>query len=43
MWANLDTPDMAACISLENRNQLMASADPEVQAFMADYATRITR
>ena len=43
MWANLDTPNMAACISLENRNQLMASANPEVQAFMADYATRITR
>lgn len=43
MWANLDTPSMAACISLENRNQLMASANPEVQAFMADYATRITR
>jgi enoyl-CoA hydratase len=43
MWANLDTPNMAACISLENRNQLMASANPEVQAFMADYAARITR
>lgn len=43
MWANLDTPNMSACISMENRNQLLASQHPEVQAFMADYATRITR
>lgn len=43
MWANLDTPSMAACIALENRNQELASRHPEVQAYMAAYRDRVTR
>jgi enoyl-CoA hydratase len=42
MWANLDTPNMAACIALENRNQELAGLHPEVQAYMAQYRTKIT-
>jgi enoyl-CoA hydratase len=42
MWANLDTPNMAACIALENRNQQIATASPEVQAFMRAYSGRVT-
>jgi enoyl-CoA hydratase len=42
MWANLDTPSMAACIALENRNQELASQHPEVQAYMAAYRDRVT-
>jgi len=37
MWANLDTPNMAACIALENRNQTIAARAPEVQAYMDAY------
>jgi enoyl-CoA hydratase len=43
MWANLDTPNMAACIALENRNQELAAQHPEVLAYMADYRNRVTR
>ena len=42
MWANLDTPNMAACIALENRNQEIAGASPEVQEFMRAYSGRVT-
>lgn len=42
MWANLDTPSMAACIALENRNQELAAKHPEVQAYMAAYRSRVT-
>ena len=43
MWANLDTPNMAACIALlENRNQELAGKSQEVQNFMRDYSGRVT-
>lgn len=38
MWANLDAPSLAAGLALENRNQEMGAAHPEVQAYMAEYA-----
>ncbi|MCU1460065.1 MAG: hypothetical protein JWO37_140 [Acidimicrobiales bacterium] len=41
MWANLDTPSMAACIALENRNQELAAQTPEVQEYMAAYSQRV--
>jgi enoyl-CoA hydratase len=37
MWANLDAPNMTAAIALENRNQKLAGASPEVQAYMDAY------
>jgi enoyl-CoA hydratase len=40
MWANLDAPNMTAAIALENRNQQITAADPEVQAYMAEYSKR---
>ena len=42
MWANLDTPSMAACIALENRNQTIANGSPEVQEYMRNYSGRVT-
>ena len=42
MWANLDTPNMAACIALENRNQEIAGKSPEVQEFMRAYSGQRT-
>jgi enoyl-CoA hydratase len=42
MWANLDTPNMAACIALENRNQEIAGKSPEVQEYMRAYSGRVT-
>ena len=42
MWANLDTPNMAACIALENRNQDIANPAPEVQDYMRAYSSRVT-
>lgn len=41
MWHNLDTPNMAACIALENRNQELGGHAPEVQEFMGSYRTKI--
>ena len=40
MWANLDAPNMAAAIALENRNQQITAGNAEVQAYMAEYAKR---
>lgn len=40
MWANLDAPNMSAAIALENRNQQITAANPEVQAYMAEYSKR---
>jgi enoyl-CoA hydratase len=37
MWHNLDTPNMGACIALENRNQEIGGHTPEVQEFMGGY------
>jgi enoyl-CoA hydratase len=42
MWANLDTPNMAACIALENRNQDIAGKTQEVQDYMRAYSSRVT-
>jgi len=42
MWANLDTPNMAACIALENRNQDIAGRSAEVQEYMRAYSGRVT-
>ena len=42
MWANLDTPNMAACIALENRNQDIAGRSDEVREFMRAYSGRVT-
>jgi len=38
MWANLDAPSLAAGLALENRNQEMGAAHPEVAAHMAEYS-----
>jgi enoyl-CoA hydratase len=38
MWANLDAPSLAAALALENRNQEMGAAHPEVTAYMAEYS-----
>ncbi len=43
MWANLDAPNMTAAIALENRNQQITAADPEVRAYMAEYSKRRKR
>jgi enoyl-CoA hydratase len=43
MWANLDTPDLAAALALENRNQEMAAVHPEVTAYMAEYSKIVQR
>jgi enoyl-CoA hydratase len=42
MWANLDTPNMAACIALENRNQDIAGRSDEVREYMRAYSGRVT-
>ena len=42
MWANLDTPNMAACIALENRNQEIAGKSAEVQEYMRAYSGRVS-
>jgi enoyl-CoA hydratase len=38
MWANLDAPSLPAALALENRNQEMGAAHPEVVAYMAEYS-----
>lgn len=43
MWLNIDNDDMAGCIALENRNQMMAGATDEVREYMAAYSRRITK
>jgi enoyl-CoA hydratase len=40
MWANLDASNLQACLALENRNQDLAGASPEVQDFMRNYRDR---
>ncbi len=37
MWANLDAPNLDACLALENRNQDLAGATAEVQEYMRRY------
>lgn len=41
LWHNAENPSMTAAIALENRNQAIASATPEVQDFMAAYRSRL--
>jgi enoyl-CoA hydratase len=41
MWANLDAPNLHACLALENRNQDLAGSSPEVQDYMRAYRTRV--
>ena len=40
MWANLDAPNVAAAIALENRNQQLAGQLPEVRQYMDRYSRR---
>lgn len=40
MWANLDAPNLAAAIALENRNQMIAGQSSEVRDYMRDYSQR---
>jgi len=40
MWANLDTPNLATAIALENRNQIIASQSSEVRDYMRAYSQR---
>jgi enoyl-CoA hydratase len=42
MWANLDTPDLASCLALENRNQDLAGQADEVRSFMARYRDQVS-
>ncbi|MCB1017037.1 MAG: enoyl-CoA hydratase/isomerase family protein [Acidimicrobiales bacterium] len=42
-WHNVEAPSLEAAMAMEDRNQLLASAAPDVQAFMAAYRERITR
>src|SRR5205807_9812663 len=42
MWANLDTPDLASCLALENRNQDLAGQAEEVRTYMARYRGHVT-
>jgi enoyl-CoA hydratase len=41
MWANLDAPDLAACLAIENRNQDLAGQTEEVRSYMAHYRDRV--
>ena len=41
-WHNVDAPSLQGAIAMENRNQRLASATPEVQEFMAAYRARTT-
>ena len=41
MWANLDTPDLASCLALENRNQDLAGQTEEVRTYMARYRDQV--
>lgn len=41
MWANLDAPDLATCLALENRNQDLAGQSDEVQRFMRRYRDQV--
>jgi enoyl-CoA hydratase len=41
MWSNLDSPNLQACLAIENRNQDLAGSSQEVQEFMHSYRERI--
>jgi len=43
MWHNLDTNNMAACIALENRNQMLGGHTREVTDHMAAYRAPIKK
>jgi enoyl-CoA hydratase len=39
-WQNVDAPSLASALALENRNQIIASRTPEVEAYMREYSAR---
>lgn len=41
-WHNVSAPSLEAAMALEDRNQLLAAAAPDVQSYMAAYRERIT-
>lgn len=41
-WQNVDAPSLEAAMALEDRNQMLAAAAPDVREFMAAYGRRIT-
>jgi enoyl-CoA hydratase len=41
MWANLDAPNLEACLALENRNQDLAGTKADVQEHMGNYRTHL--
>ncbi len=41
LWHNVDNPSMAGAIALENRNQMLAAASPEVREYMAAYTSKV--
>ena len=43
MWANLNAPDLASCLALENRNQDLAGQTDEVQQYMRNYRERFSK
>ena len=43
LWHNIDAQSMDAAIAMENRNQMIASAAPDVKGYMEAYRTRITK
>ena len=43
MWHNLDAPSLAMAIAMENRNQELGAQDPEVLAYMREYAARFRK
>lgn len=43
MWHNLDAPNLAMAIALENRNQELGAQHPEVTEYMRSYADRFKK
>ena len=43
MWHNLDAPNLAMAIALENRNQELGAREPEVLDYMKNYAARFRK
>ena len=42
LWHNVDNPNMAAAIAIENRNQSIAGRAPDVIEYMRGYRARTT-
>jgi enoyl-CoA hydratase len=43
MWHNLDAASVDAAIAVENRNQDLGSANPEVRQYMTEYSSRFVK